>query len=360
VTKARVFASRTDRLQAMNQGLDREMTRLALKVGSTESALLTEMVRYHLGLRGPAPAEAVALPSKAAPAGKRLRANIALLSCEALGRRYAEAMWAAVAVELVHNFSLVFDDVQDGDPLRRGRPSLWKVWGVEQAINAGAALEALVTRAVVDLLPPRNFDRVGPALLLLTDAMLELCRGQVLDLQFEQRVAVEIEEYLEMIGLKTAGLFEVAARLGALSAGAGGAATDRAGRFGHHLGMAYQVIDDIAGVWGSASRLGKPVGSDLRNGKKTLPTLIGLQAASSSGRRQLRSLLTHARFQPPEVDAAKAILAQADAHGQCLKLAAEHLAEARLNLFAMAERPNWALRALGDMVTSLEEGLNTR
>jgi geranylgeranyl diphosphate synthase type I len=260
-------------------------------------------------------------------------------------------------VELVHNFSLVFDDVQDGDPLRRGRPSVWKVWGVEQAINAGAALEALVSRAVVDLLPPRNFERTGPALVLLTDAMLALCRGQVLDLQFEQRVEVKVEEYLAMIALKTARLFEVSARLGALSAGVGTTFSDRAERFGHHLGMAYQIIDDIAGVWGSPGRLGKPVGSDLRNGKKTLPTLIGLRSASASGRRQLRSLLTHAHFQPPEVDAARSILAQADAHGQCLKLAAEHLAEARLNLFAMAERPNWALRALGDMVTSLEEGM---
>ena len=155
MAKTKPFASRTDRLQAMNAALDRDLSRLSQQAGSSQSALLTEMVQYHLGLRksGDRP-------------GKRLRANLALLTCEAFGRRYAEALWAAVAVELVHNFSLVFDDVQDHDELRRGRPSVWKVWGTGQAINAGAALEALVTRAVVDLLPARYADRTRPALAL--------------------------------------------------------------------------------------------------------------------------------------------------------------------------------------------------
>src|SRR6202045_2925455 len=185
--KTKTFASRTDRLQAMNQALDRELSRLSQRVGSSQSPLLTEMVQYPLGLR-----KAGERP------GKRLRANIALLTCEAFGKRYADAMWAAVAVELAHNFSLVFDDVQAHDELRRGRPSVWKVWGPGQAINAGAALETLVTRAVIDLLPPRFADRTRPALLLLTDAMLALCRGQVLDLQFEQRGDVSVDEYMEM------------------------------------------------------------------------------------------------------------------------------------------------------------------
>src|SRR6202165_2590581 len=258
--KTKTFASRTDRLQAMNQALDRELSRLSQQGGFSQRSLLPEMVQYHLGLR-----KAGARP------GKRLRANIALLTCEAFGRRYADALWAAVAVELVHNFSLVFDDVQDHDELRRGRPSVWKVWGPGQAINAGAALEALVTKAVVDLLPARYADRTRPALSLLTESMLALCRGQVIDLQFEQRVDVSVDDYMEMIGLKTAALFECAARLGGLAAGGGGGSLDKAGKFGYHLGVAFQVIDDMLGVWGSSSQTGKPVGSDLKNGKKTLP-----------------------------------------------------------------------------------------
>src|SRR5438477_8801402 len=277
MAKTKPFASRTDRLHSPTAARDRELGRLSQQVGSSQSALLTEMVQYHLGLRksGDRP-------------GKRLRANLALLTCEAFGRRYADAIWAAVAVELVHNFSLVFDDVQDRDELRRGRPSVWKVWGLGQAINAGAALEALVTRAVIDLLPARYADRTRPALLLLTDSMLALCRGQVLDLQFEQRVDVSVDEYMEMVGLKTAALFECAARLGGLAAGVGDASLDKAGKFGYHLGIAFQVIDDILGVWGSTSQTGKPVGSDLKNGKKTLPTLVALRGGAAGHRRVLR------------------------------------------------------------------------
>ncbi len=340
------FASRSTRLDAMNAALDRELTRFSQLVGSTESALLTEMVQYHLGLRG-----AGARP------GKRVRANIALLTCEAFGRRYADAIWAAVAIELAHNFSLVFDDIQDGDELRRGRPAVWKVWGAPQAINAGAALEALVPRAVAELMPARHLERLAPALRLIADAMLQLCRGQVVDLEFEQRVDVTVDEYLEMIRLKTASLFECAARLGALAAGAGEAASDRAADFGRHLGMAFQIIDDIQGMWGTASETGKPEGSDLRNGKKTLPTLHALKAGPPSGRRQLRALLTRARFSPSEMAVARTVLAQANAHAYCRRQASEHLAEARLSLFGMTERPNWAVRALGDMATTFEAGL---
>ena len=344
--KTKTFASRTDRLQAMNQALDRELSRLSQRAGSSQSSLLTEMVQYHLGLRkaGDRP-------------GKRLRANIALLTCEAFGRRYADALWAAVAVELVHNFSLVFDDVQDHDELRRGRPSVWKVWGMGQAINAGAALEALVTRAVVDLLPARYADRTRPALSLLSEAMLALCRGQVIDLQFEQRVDVSVDEYLEMVGLKTAALFECAARLGGLAAGVGDASLEKAGKFGYHLGVAFQVIDDMLGVWGSSSQTGKVVGSDLKNGKKTLPTLVALKGGAAGNRRVLRALLTRARFTAAEMETARAIITQASAQATCRREAAEHLAEARLQLFGMTDRPNWAVRALAEMVTTLESGL---
>ena len=344
--KSKTFASRADRVDAMNTALDRELARLAQRVGSSQSALLTEMVQHHLGLR-----------KNGERRGKRLRANIALLTCEAFGKRYADALWAAVAVELVHNFSLVFDDVQDRDELRRGRPSLWKVWGPGQAINAGAALEALVTRAVVDLLPPRHVDRLRPALSLLTEAMLALCRGQVLDLQFEQRVDVGVDEYMEMIALKTAALFECSARLGGVAAGVGEASLDKAGKFARHLGVAFQVIDDVAGIWGSTAQTGKPAGSDLKNGKKTLPTLVALKGGPAGNRRVLRSLLTRARFTAAEVETARGIISQSNAMAICRRQAAEHLAEARLELFGMTERPNWAVRALAEMVTTLESGL---
>jgi geranylgeranyl diphosphate synthase type I len=187
--------------------------------------------------------------------------------------------------------------------------------------------------------------------------MLALCRGQVLDLQFEQRVDVGVDEYLEMVSLKTASLFECAARLGGVAAGVGEASLDRAGRFGHHLGIAFQVIDDILGIWGSAAQTGKSIGSDLKNGKKTLPTLVALKGGPAGNRRVLRSLLARARFTASELETARAIIGQSNAETVCRRQAAEHLAEARLELFGMTERPNWALRALADMVTTVESSL---
>lgn len=345
MSRTGAFARRTDRVAAMNEALDRELSRLVLRVGSSQSALLSEMVEYHLGLKR----------VNGRP-GKRIRANVVLLTCEALGHRYADGLWAAAAIELVHNFALVVDDIQDGDDLRRGRPSVWKVWGVNQAINAGVGLEALALRAVVDLLPPRQADRLPRATALLAEAMLALCRGQVLDLQFEQRVDVPVDEYLGMIGLKTASLFECAAQLGGLAAGADDDTLRGAARFGRHLGLAFQVIDDMMGIWGSSEKTGKRTGSDLRNGKKTLPILVGL-SGSSPGQRQLRTLVTGGRFGAAELQAARDLLDQTHARATCRRLASEHLAEARLNLFALSERPNWAVRALGEMASTLESGL---
>ena len=168
---------------------------------------------------------------------------------------------------------------------------------------------------------------------------------------------VSVDEYLEMIGLKTAALFECAARLGGVAAGVGEASLEKAGKFGYHLGIAFQVIDDIVGVWGSTTQTGKPVGSDLKNGKKTLPTLIALKGGAAGNRRVLRSLLTRARFTAAEMETARAIIGQSNAEVVCRQQAAEHLAEARLQLFGMTERPNWAVRALAEMVTTLESSL---
>ena len=205
--------------------------------------------------------------------------------------------------------------------------------------------------------PPRYTDRTRPALALLSESMLALCRGQVLDLEFEQRVDVSVDEYMEMIGLKTAALFDAAARLGGIAAGVGDAALDKAGKFGHHLGIAFQVIDDIVGVWGSSTQTGKAMGSDLKNGKKTLPTLVALRSGPAGNRRVLRSLLARARFTAAEMETARAIMTQSSAQAICRRHAAEHLAEARMQLFGMTDRPNWAVRALAEMVTTLESGL---
>jgi geranylgeranyl diphosphate synthase type I len=177
---------------------------------------------------------------------------------------------AAVAVELVHDFSLLHDDVMDGDLTRRHRPAAWTVFRVSPAILVGDALLALAMRQLA----------ADESLQVLTVALLELCRGQSADLAFQARTDVGLAECLTMAELKTGALLGAACQLGALAAGADQAATDCFRRFGRHLGVAFQLIDDLLGIWGDPQVTGKPAGSDLISRKRSLPVV----AALTSGR----------------------------------------------------------------------------
>ncbi|MDQ7030015.1 MAG: polyprenyl synthetase family protein [Ardenticatenia bacterium] len=182
---------------------------------------------------------------------------------------------AAAAVELLHEFSLVHDDIEDGDRERRGRPTLWAVWGLAQAINAGDALFALAFRALNGL-AERD---VPPGLILeaqrrFVRTVMRLCEGQHLDLAFEQRVDITPDDYVLMVGGKTAALVALAAELGGLVAGAEEKLVSALARFGRAVGLAFQMQDDLLGLWGNPERTGKPAGNDLRRRKKSLPILL--------------------------------------------------------------------------------------
>lgn len=237
-------------------------------------ALLYGMLHYHLGW-----VDAAFQPLDA-DAGKRLRPVFLLLSCEAQGGDWEQALPAAAAVELLHNFSLIHDDIEDQDSMRRGRPTLWAVWGEAQAINAGDALFALAYRALLDLqrtaAPP---ERVLAALARFDRAALQLTEGQCLDMAFEKEAVVEEATYLRMVGGKTAALLGLAGELGGLLAGAPPERVTALHEFGFHLGLSFQMQDDVLGLWGDPARTGKPVGVDLRRGKKTLPILHGIAHA---------------------------------------------------------------------------------
>jgi geranylgeranyl diphosphate synthase type I len=230
------------------------------------------MMQYHLGW----------LDENFAPArggaGKHLRPILCLLTCQATGGEPDQALPAAAAVELVHNFSLVHDDIEDNSPLRRQRSTVWKAWGVPQAINAGDGLFALAHLAMQRLadrgVPPQ---RVLTALEILGQACLALTEGQYLDLSFEARVDVDVDDYLSMIRGKTAALFSAAAQLGALVAGGEAESIACYRRFGEHLGLAFQIVDDILGIWGDPQVTGKPAADDIRQRKKTLPIVKALE-----------------------------------------------------------------------------------
>ncbi|OHD66178.1 MAG: hypothetical protein A2176_08020 [Spirochaetes bacterium RBG_13_51_14] len=247
---------------------------------------LYDMMRYHLGWideRGNDLTDA---------SGKALRPTLCLLSCEATGSDIARALPAAAAVELIHNFSLIHDDIQDDDGERRHRPTVWKVWGKAQAINAGTAMKILanmsLARSSRDALPPEKQQRM---LASLDDATLKLIEGQYLDIDFEQRSEIDIDDYLAMIKGKTAALIACSMELGVLSGTDDADTIQRFRDFGENLGIAFQIRDDILGIWGDPNMTGKPLGSDIRRKKKSLPVVFALSRAADRQRDAIFKML---------------------------------------------------------------------
>jgi geranylgeranyl diphosphate synthase type I len=231
------------------------------------------MMHYHLGWTD----ESFEV-TRSQASGKRLRPLLCLLACQAVGGEPQQALPAAAAVELIHNFSLLHDDIEDNSPTRRHRTTVWKIWGEPQAINAGDGMFALAHLALQRLsekgLPD---DRVLAACRVFDQTCLALTEGQYLDMGFEDRMDVDVDQYLAMILRKTAALLSCSARLGALlGSGDAGLATCYA-RFGQNLGMAFQIEDDILGIWGEEKVTGKPQAGDIRQCKKSLPIVYVLQ-----------------------------------------------------------------------------------
>ncbi|MCG5218776.1 polyprenyl synthetase family protein [Streptosporangium sp. KLBMP 9127] len=222
--------------------------------------------------------------SREGAGGKGLRPALVVLCAEGVGARAESAIPAAVAVELVHAFSLIHDDIIDGDERRRHRDTVWKTYGVGPALLAGDGLLALAMRGLAAA--PHGQQAVRH----LSAALLELVYGQTDDVIFEGRDwtggrAVTVEEYARMAGGKTGSLLACAAALGGTVGGAPSAVVDRLSEMGRQLGLALQIVDDLLGVWGDPAVTGKPTFSDLRQGKKTLPVVAALAGDSAAGRR---------------------------------------------------------------------------
>jgi geranylgeranyl diphosphate synthase type I len=217
--------------------------------------------------------------------GKFVRAGLVLLSAAATGAGEEGAVLGAVAIELVHNFSLLHDDIIDGDTERRHRPTVWAKFGVGQALIAGDALVVLALQLLLDEPTPERTNAAAR----LASATQAMIAGQAEDMAMERRESLSVEECLEMEAGKTGALLSCAAALGAVLSGAPEGAVDALADFGRHLGIAFQAIDDLLGVWGEPAVTGKPVGSDLIRHKKSLPVAIAL--ASQQVPERLRRLL---------------------------------------------------------------------
>jgi geranylgeranyl diphosphate synthase type I len=263
--------------------IESELQRQIARLNEPHTQPFYEMLTYHMGWTGDG--------AGAAATGKRIRPLLLLLTCAAAGGNWMDALPAAASVELVHNFSLIHDDIEDNSDKRRGRETVWVKWGLPHAVNAGDGLFALSGLAVSDLSAKYSAKVVVRTEQLLFTTLLDLTRGQFLDMAFENRGDLTVDDYWPMVSGKTAALLSACTGIGALLGGAKEADQVIYRDFGHSLGMAFQVLDDYLGIWGDPATTGKSIASDLAAGKKSLPVLYGLGKQGPFAQRWIKGHL---------------------------------------------------------------------
>ena len=319
--------------------IETELQHRVARLDAARTQPYHEMLSYHMGWTGEgAGPEAT---------GKRIRPLLVLLTAAASGGEWQPALPAAAAVELLHNFSLVHDDIQDRSEKRRGRPTVWVKWGVAQAINAGDGLFVLSNLAITDLLAGYPAGIVVQAAQILHEGSLELTRGQYLDISYEQRGDLGVEDYWPMIGGKTAALLSACCAIGALLGGADEQTIEAYRSFGHYLGLAFQVQDDILGIWGDEAVTGKSAASDLVEGKKSLPVLAGLGKKGKFAQRWAQGPI-----QQEEVEEIARQLASESAYTASHE-AARQMTDLALNNLREADPQGEAGEALNDLAAKL-------
>ena len=290
--------------------------------------------RYHFGW-----VDALGDPIRGGGHGKGVRPSLALLSAEAAGAAAEVALPGAVAVELVHNFSLVHDDIIDDDMERRHRATIWKVFGTEDAIVLGDALMVLAFELLLDEITPERTAAAAD----LVRATADMIAGQYLDMTFDRSPMVEVEQCWEMVSLKTGALLAHASSVGAILAGAPVGVVESLRRFGGQLGRAFQAVDDLLGIWGDPSVTGKPAGNDLRERKRSIPVIVALHSDTRAG-AMLAELYASDHLDDADVARAAALVeeaggrvAAAAAARDCMHRAAEALSEADVETRAADE-----------------------
>ncbi len=279
----------------MLEAIEKELQRQVARLDQPRTKQFHEMLTYHMGWTG----EGAGVEAT----GKRIRPLLVLLSSasfsliERKDEKEIDLYWlhaksAAAAIELIHNFSLVHDDIQDNSDKRRGRNTVWVNWGAPMAINVGDALFVIANQAILDLAEYYPAEVVIKAAGILNNSCLDLTRGQFLDMSYEERNDLGIDEYWPMVGGKTSALLAACTHLGALLGNASEAEQEAYRLFGWHLGLAFQVQDDILGIWGDELITGKSAASDLVEGKNSLPVLYGLGKQGKFAERWAQGSIT--------------------------------------------------------------------
>ena len=311
------------------------------------------MMLYHLGL-----------DTGRAGGGKRMRPLLCVLVYEALAGDSRGMLPAAAALELLHNFTLIHDDIEDQDPTRHHRPTVWSVWGVPQAINTGDGMYA-TSRLAVQRLRDRGFpaERILDFACLIDQACVRVCEGQFLDITFEDRTDVTVERYRTMAAKKTGALIAACAEGAAVLATEDPHVRESLARFGDHFGQAFQAYDDLLGIWATTERTGKLEMNDLVKRKKTLPVVIAFEKASPRLRAELATL-----FAPPaplsaeSVERIREILDELGAREQLESEIASHRSRALhalhgITALAGASEPLALLEQLVASATGAEEAV---
>ncbi len=302
---------------------------------------LRRVVSYHLGWT-----DADGRPVDAS-GGKGIRPALAILSAEAAWADGTVGVPGAVAIELIHNFSLIHDDVIDGDDTRRHRPTVWAQFGIGRAIVVGDALQTLATQVLLDV--PRGV----AAARCLGAATAAMIAGQAEDIAFESRITVSIEQCMAMSAGKTGALLGCASSIGAVLAGAPEATVGALRDYGTHLGLAFQAVDDLLGIWGDPERTGKPAGSDLRQRKKTMPIVAAL-ASGADEAIELRVLLSNGHLDDGHVERAVDLVEACGARSWTEVRAKAHL-DAALGALNRVRMNPLAHRELSDLAAFVVE-----
>ena len=241
------------------------------------------MMEYHMGWVN------ASMEPRIRAAGKRLRPTLLLLVCAAMGKDPRQSLAAAGSMEILHNYSLLHDDIEDLDEVRRHYPTVWKVWGNGQAINAGDGMYACAFEAMLGLRDAGvSADLTLQSLSLLSRACVQLTEGQFLDLDYEIRSRLTLAEYFFMVKKKTAALFSTCLEVGALLSNCNDSTCRLFGQLGETFGIAYQMLDDLANIWGETDETGKTSCKDIVQRKKSLPIVIAMGDIQTGDR--LRSL----------------------------------------------------------------------
>ena len=298
--------------------LEKELTVIV----TSRDVPLYDMMAYHMGWQSAPGVDDSPMRQQ------RTRGVLCLLACRAFGGDYSSAIPAAAAVELVHSFTEVHDDVQGGLPQRDGRDALWWVWGPAQAINAGDGLHALARLALFQLLDRgASPELVFRAVQLMDKSSLEVCEGRFMDLEAQERIDLSVESYLKMARGKTGALFACAMQLGALIGGGDEGAVESLGKCGYELGLAVQIREDLVALWGDGSEEYVP-STEVMNKKKLYPAVYALENAKVSDKRRMGDIYFKRVLEPDDVLALRKVLDEMGARDATEQALRQHADEA--------------------------------